>query len=339
MSPLVLTGSDELELFYKKPFWFSYSSINKLLFSPRMFYSHYVLNQREDSTDAHLVAGRVLHCLLFEPDSYDKQFISMPGKYPTDSQRKIIDNIFKYHCTVGNDSLFLDDYSQEILSELLTANLYQSLKTDAQRLDKVLTEENKAYFNFLKESLDKTVVDSVTLANCKESLIELKSNQAVRTLLQLDISADDKHIKTFSEHAIKVDLEYLPYGFKGILDNVVIDYASKTLFINDLKTTGKDIASFPESVEYYKYWIQASIYYKMAWYEFLRELEDSAEWNIMVTFIVIDKYNQVYPYQVSMETMDMWLTRFEDIEDILKYHYENREYKLPYQLALGNVTL
>jgi len=160
MSPLTLTGSDELELFYKNKFYFSYSSINKLLFSPRMFYSHYVLNQREDSTDAHLVAGRVLHCLLFEPDNYNKHFISMPGKFPTDSQRKIIDTIFKYHCTVGNDSLSLDDYSQEILSELLTANLYQSLKTDSQRLDKVLTEENKAYFNFLKQSLDKTVVDS-----------------------------------------------------------------------------------------------------------------------------------------------------------------------------------
>lgn len=339
MSPLTLTGSDELELFYKNKFYFSYSSINKLLFSPRMFYSHYVLNQREDSTDAHLVAGRVLHCLLFEPDNYDKHFISMPGKFPTDSQRKIIDNIFKYHCTIGNDTLSLDDYSQEILSELLSANLYQSLKTDAQRLDKVLTEENKSYFNFLKQSLDMTVVDAVTLANCKESVIELKSNQAVRALLQLDKSVDDKHIKTFSEHPIKVDLDYLPYGFKGILDNVVIDYASKTLFINDLKTTGKDIASFPESVEYYKYWIQASIYYKMAWHEFLRELEDSTEWNIVVTFIVIDKYNQVYPYQVSMETMDMWLVRFEEIEDILKYHYENKEYRLPYQLALGNVTL
>jgi len=339
MSPLTLTGSDELELFYKNKFYFSYSSINKLLFSPRMFYSHYVLNQREDSTDAHLVAGRVLHCLLFEPENYDKHFISMQGKFPTDSQRKIIDNIFKYHCTVGNDSLSLEDYSQEILTQLLTANLYQSLKTDQQRLDKVLTEENKNYFNFLKESLDKTVVDEVTLNGCRESVIELKSNQAVRTLLQLDKSADDKHIKTFSEHAIKVDLDYLPYGFKGILDNVVIDYASKTLFINDLKTTGKDIASFPESVEYYKYWIQASIYYKMAWYEFLRELEDSTEWNIIVTFIVIDKYNQVYPYQVSMETMEMWLARFEDIEDVLKYHYENKEYSLPYELALGNVTL
>jgi hypothetical protein len=244
----------------------------------------------------------------------------MPGKYPTDSQRKIIDNIFKYHCTVGNDSLSLDDYSQEILTELLTANLYQSLKTDQQRLDKVLTDE-------------------VTLNNCKESLIELKSNQAVRSLLQLDKTPNDVHIKTFSEHMISVNQEHLPFGYKGILDNVVMDYDSKTLFINDLKTTGKDIASFPESVSYYKYWIQAAIYHKLAWENFIRPLPDAVEWNIVITFIVIDKYNQVYPYQVSKETLEMWLADFEDIEDKIKYHYENREYKLPYELALGNVTL
>jgi hypothetical protein len=263
----------------------------------------------------------------------------MPGKYPTDSQRKIIDNIFKYHCTVGNDSLSLNDYSQEILTELLTANLYQSLKTDQQRLDKVLTDENKSYFNFLKESLDKTIVDEITLNNCKESLIELKSNQAVRALLQLDKTSNDVHIKTFSEHMISINQEHLPFGYKGILDNVVMDYDSKTLFINDLKTTGKDITSFPESVSYYKYWIQAAIYHKLAWENFIKPLPDAVEWNIVITFIVIDKYNQVYPYQVSKETLEMWLADFEDIEDKIKYHYENREYRLPYELALGNVTL
>ena len=42
---------------------------------------------------------------------------------------------------------------------------------------------------------------------------------------------------------------------------------------------------------------------------------------------------------VSKETLEMWLADFEDIEDKLKYHYENREYKLPYELALGNVKL
>jgi hypothetical protein len=304
-----------------------------------MFYSHYVLNQREDSTDAHLVAGRVLHCLLFEPETFDKQFILLPGKLPSGNNKTVIDNIFKYHCTVGNDSLNLDDYSPEILNQLLTINLHQSLKTDEQRLAKILTEENKDYFTFLKTCLDKTIVDEVTLNGCKESLIELKSNQAVRSLLQLDKTPDDVHIKTFSEHMISVNQEHLPFGYKGILDNVVMDYDSKTLFINDLKTTGKDIASFPESVGYYKYWIQAAIYHKLAWENFIKPLPDAVEWNIVITFIVIDKYNQVYPYQVSKETLEMWLADFEDIEDKLKYHYVNREYKLPYELAIGNVTL
>ena len=339
MSLMTLTGSDELELFYKKPFWFSYSSINKLLFSPRMFYSHYVLNQRQDSTDAHLVAGRVLHCLLFEPKAFDDQFILLPGKLPSGNNKQVIDNIFKYHCTLGNDSLNLDDYSPEILSQLLLINLHQSLKTDEQRLAKILTDENKDYFNFLKTSLDKTIVDEVTLNGCKESLIELKSNQAVRALLQLDKTPSDVHIKTFSEHMISVNQEHLPFGYKGILDNVVMDYDSKTLFINDLKTTGKDIASFPDSVSYYKYWIQAAIYHKLAWNNFIKPLSDAVEWNIVVTFIVIDKYNQVYPYQVSKETLEVWLADFEDIEDKLRYHYDNREYKLPYELAMGNVKL
>ena len=96
MSPLTLTGSDELTQFYNKKFYFSYSSINKLLFSPRAFYSHYVLNQREDSTDAHLVTGRVLHCLLLEEQNYDKYFITMASRIPSESSKKIIDMIFKF---------------------------------------------------------------------------------------------------------------------------------------------------------------------------------------------------------------------------------------------------
>ena len=88
-----LIGSNELDAFYKDKFYFSYSSISKLLFSPAAFYNHYVLKQREDVVAPHLISGRVLHCLLFEPEKYDDIFISMPGKLPTDSQKKIIDNL------------------------------------------------------------------------------------------------------------------------------------------------------------------------------------------------------------------------------------------------------
>jgi len=334
-----LIGSNELDAFYKDKFYFSYSSISKLLFSPAAFYNHYVLKQREDVVAPHLVSGRVLHCLLFEPEKYDDNFISMPGKIPTDSQRKIIDNIFRKYLEINNNTLTLADFSDDILTELLTANLYQSLKTDLQRTEKILTEENKNYFTFLIDSQDKTIVDQPTLNNCKSGVEALKSNEEVRSLLQLDKSEEDVHIESYSELPIEVDAEHLPFGFKGILDNVVIDKESKTIFINDLKTTGKPLVDFPESVQYYKYWIQATVYVKLVFHKFLKDLPDLNEWNLYFTFIVIDKYNQVYPFQVSMETMAIWQQDFEELNDILKYHYENKDFKLPYELAVGNVKL
>jgi hypothetical protein len=334
-----LIGSNELDAFYKEKFYFSYSSISKLLFSPAAFYNHYVLKQREDVVAPHLVSGRVLHCLLFEPEKYDDNFISMPGKIPTDSQRKIIDNIFRKYLEINNNTLSLADFSDDILTELLTANLYQSLKTDLQRIEKILTEENKNYFKFLIDSQDKTIVDEPTLNNCKSGVEALKSNEEVRSLLQLDKSEADVHIESYSELPIEVDAEHLPFGFKGILDNIIIDKESKTIFINDLKTTGKPLVDFPESVQYYKYWVQAMVYVKLTYDKFLKDLPDLNEWNLYFTFIVIDKYNQVYPFQVSMETMTIWQQDFEELTDILKYHYENKDFKLPYELAKGNVKL
>jgi hypothetical protein len=339
MSLQTLTGSEELTQFYNKKFYFSYSSIDKLLFSPRAFYSHYVMNQREDSKGTHLVAGSVLHCLLFEPETFDDKFTVLPGKLPSDKNKQVIDNIFKYHLTLGNNTLTLADYSQEIISELLTINLHQSLKTDQQRLDKIITPDYKEYFEFLKSSLVKTIVDQDTLNGCKVSVEVLKLNNSVRALLQLDKTEEDTHITVHNELLLAIDVDYQPFGFKGILDNIVIDSESKTIFINDLKTTGKNLADFPDAVKYYRYWIQAVVYHKIAYNKFVKGLPDEADWNIVVTFIVIDKYNQIYPFQVSQESLAIWQQDFENIEDIVKYHYENKDYTLPYELAMGNVKL
>jgi hypothetical protein len=336
---MTLNGSDEIEKFYQKKFYFSYSGLNKLLYSPGLFYNHYVLNQREDSTDSHLIGGRVLHCLLFEPEKYDDYFISLPGKLPSENPKKIIDNIFRIHLGYGNDSLLLEDYSQDILTQLLTANLYQNLKTDQQRLDKILTEEHKEYFEFLKNSLDKSIVDQPTLDGCKVQVEILKSNRDVRNLMQLDKSEEDTHIETYNELHIKVDHDKIPFGLHGVLDNVVVDNEAKIIFINDLKTTGKSIQDFPDAVDYYKYWIQAVIYTILATDKFLKDKPNKEAWKTQVSFIVIDKYNLVYPFQVSNETMSQWKSNFRSVLEIAKWHYIQKKYDLPYDLAVGNFKL
>jgi len=336
MNLQISTGSNELDNFYKKEFNFSYSSINKLLFSPKMFYNHYVLKEKEDSTDSHLVIGRVLHCLLLEPLNFDNQFAVMTSKIPSENNKKIIDNIFRNYLVNQNNTLTLEDYSKDILTHLLTINLHQSLKTDQQRLDKILTDENNEYFEFLKLSLGKTVIDETILDNCKKSLDVIKANNDVRALLQLDKIQENDEIEVYNELIVSMSDKNLPFGFKGVLDNVVVDHNSKTIFINDLKTSGKSIQDFPESVDYYKYWIQGTIYVMLASEKFLKDKQD---WNVQLTFIVIDKYNQVYPYQVSSESLNKWKIDFEKIVTQIRWHYDNKQYDLPYDLALGNIKL
>ena len=54
--------------FYDKKFYFSYSSLNKLMWNPAVFYQLYVLGMKEERTDAHLVQGKIVHALLLEED-------------------------------------------------------------------------------------------------------------------------------------------------------------------------------------------------------------------------------------------------------------------------------
>lgn len=339
-----LIGSDELQQFYSNKFYFSYSGINKLLFSPSWFYNHYILKEKEDSVDSHLVNGRVIHCLLLNPQDFDDEFIIVPGKLPGTSNRSIIDEVFKIHLESSDDSLTLDKYEASILSLLATINLHQSLKTDEARAKKIITADNISYFEFLKSSQGKTLLDNKTLNYCKDCVDSVKENESIVQLLQLDKEKENTHLEIFNEEFIKIENKIYTddntFGFKGFLDNVIIDNDAKILFINDVKTTGKPLIDFPDSVEYYRYWLQAAIYYQLAFYKWIRDKEDSVEWRINFTFVVIDKYNQVYPFQVSDETMVTWLKQLRDeIIPMLEYHYNNKDYTLPYDLALGNVKL
>jgi hypothetical protein len=308
------------------------------LYSPRAFYNHYILKQKEDSTDAHLVVGKALHCLLLEPDNFDDYFVMLPGKIPTESNKVILDNIFqKHYLSMNNNSLTLEDFSQDLLNQLLANNLYQSLKTDAQRLEKLITDNNKEYFEFLKTKESKTVIDSAIKAQVDVSVEVLKANSVVMSLLQLD--NDSPGTTVFTELKLQTNSTNFPFGYKGILDNVVIDENSKTVFVNDLKTTNKAIQDFPNAVDYYRYDIQAVIYNILIYDEFIKNKPNPEEWKIIFTFIVIDKFNLVYPFQVSEQTLANWEANFYDVIHKIDYHYRHRDYNLPYELAVGNVKL
>lgn len=326
--------------------YFSYSAINKLLYSPKLFFDHYILNLKEDKMDPHLLAGRVLHCLLLEPENFDDNFLILPDKLPTGNNKTIVEDMYKLYKDNLDlyDGATLDSFETQILDYLLNINLHQSLKTDEQRLAKVLTDQNKDYFDFLVKAEGSTVVDVDMKKQCEETVEIIKKHEDVMNLMQIGSSNPDLIVK--NEIMLQHDLGNYGFGLKGVIDNVVIDPKNKLVFINDLKTTNKNLQDFPETVDYYNYWMQAVIYKKLVqqtiWEkEYSNSLHqfDVYDYNFIITFVVVDKFNQIYPFQVSQNTLEQWESKFKSILGQVSYHYDNCDYGLPYGLAVGKVML
>jgi Na+/pantothenate symporter len=67
--------------------------------------------------------------------------------------------------------------------------------------------------------------------------------------------------------------------------------------------------------------------------------ENQKNYKIIFKFVVIDKYDQVYVFPVSEETLVRWMTSLREALQEANYHYSERKYDLPYVFATGSVTL
>ena len=315
------------ENFYKKKFHFSYSGFNKLLFAPSAFYKHYILNQREDKMEQHLIEGSLLHCLLLEEDKFHDKYVVSPVNLPGDSIKNVVDKVFVRALVTNNLHLSLEELEDDIVQILQDINLYQSLKTDAQRVEKVVTDASISYYNFLTTKGDKAVIDEETLNKVKGYAEIVRSNEKITSLLNIGGSF------SMSEVPFVMDTKYA-FGLRGFVDNVNIDHGAKVIYINDLKTSGKLLQDFPETIEYYKYWLQAAVYCKL-----VRANYGLSDYQIKFHFIVVDKLTQCYAFEVSQVTLNSWMDKLDEIMKIADYHYTNRKFDLPYEYEVGNVIL
>jgi hypothetical protein len=328
--------------FYSKPFSLSYSGLNKMLYSPSLFYRHYILQQREEKLESYLIDGKVIHCLLLDDGSFNEQFMLMPSTLPTDNTRKLVDAI--YNTTKEGPGL-LENYTVEILEYLKKINLHQSLADDKKapfktgddkRLEKILTEDAKSYFEFLKIKKNKDLLDEVTMTRCNEAVTALRENSKVCDLLGL-LTSEMDNVDIHNEKLYFAEVDF-PFGLKGVVDNIKVDHDKKIIYVNDLKTTGKTIVDFKETIEFYNYWSQAAIYMRLVWYNF-SELLNTEGWSVVFHFVVIDKYQQVYPFEITIETMQDWQARLEEKLKEAAWHYNSRDYSLPKAFAEGSVKL
>jgi hypothetical protein len=325
--------------FYKKPFEFSYSSLNKLLWNPQAFYQIYVLGNREEKTESYLVNGKIIHCLLLEPEKFNDQFIVSPAKLPTDSTRSVVDRVYAHAVELqanGDARTEFTDFSDAVLDVLKDINLHQSLKTDQQRIDKMYTAEAMNYWEFLKAKGNKTLIDQETYDFCKTGVDLIKMNPEICDLIGCNIT-DFSNKEVFNELFVNAQMNNKPFGVKGIIDNLVIDHDKKIIYINDIKTTSKDLKDFPSSIEFYNYSLQAAMYCSLIGIKFINLIDRGYE--LKFHFVVIDRSYQVYAFPVSENTLNNWLSALMTGLEKAEWHYINKNYDLPYDFALRKVIL
>lgn len=314
-------------------FKFSYSSLNKLLFSPSLFYKDYILFDRELRTDKHLIEGKLLHLMLLQPKKLHDDFSITPSKIPSDNVRKVLNNITFY--TDATELSLVDD--KIILDSLKEINLYQSMKDEEKRIAKVRTAECEDYFAFKTDIGNKDIIDNDMLAKATERVELIKENKSVMSLLNdepTDFEMDG--LEVYNEKFLECTLEKYNFGLHGYIDRYVIDHDKKEITIIDLKTTNKTITDFPETIEFYNYWLQAAVYVTLV----SKNINKNAEnYKINFNFIVIDKYNQIYNFSVSTKTMDTWGDGLIGILEMADYHVKENNYDLPYQFLKENVIL
>jgi len=338
--------------FYNSPFNFSYSSLNRLLYAPSIFYREYILQEKEVRNDLHLIEGKLIHYLILDSAQFDDKFILAADNLPTASVKDIIDIV---HAVTTDSEGSLEDQKEVILAAMREYPLHQNLvddkkpdkdgvqKTgDEKRLDKILTDQSIQYYEFLKNKRNRDIIDQATLYKCSEAAQIIKSNSKIVSLLGLDRIASDV-LGIYNEVELTAPIEDIDtripfeFGLKGIIDNLVVDVNAKRVTINDLKTSNKSLKEFPESVEYWKYWLQIGVYLRLVAH-FLKDVITD-DWTIEVNFIVCDKYNQVYAFKVSDETISKWKDDTRKVLLEAKYHYDNRDYTLPFEFVAQEVLL
>lgn len=334
--------------FYEKPFNFSYSALNRLLTAPNIFYKEYVLRQKEIKTEKYLLEGILIHHLLLDHLGFDEKFLVTPEKLPSENSMKVAKMVFdlykkKVDDDPANAELELVDFTPQILEILKDLNLHQSLKDtdsgsgDSKRIAKIIEPKTEEYFNFLKKKGQREIIDSGILDRCTLAADLIKTDQGIRDLLGMDLESDGVNYGVYNELELEMELEGFPFGIKGILDNMVADVKNKRIRINDFKTTGKSLVDFPDSVEYWNYWLQAAIYLTLAMEYFKKFIDDS--WTFEFNFIVFDKYDQIFAYPVSNETMVAWTKKMWEVLKEAQYHYNEKDYTLPYRFVAGEVAL
>mgnify|MGYP005989467283 CR=1 FL=1 len=272
--------------------------------------------------------GSLVDDLLLDEESFDDKYLVYNGSRPTATLGKLAD-------------IILDNYNEvptiDKVVEIAVNNKFWSKYAEATLIKTIDTPDLWEYLNAQLESRKRTLITTDDL---------LLANDIKDALLTHDFSRDI-FINNFDNHnQVKFVMKYKDFKIRGILDRVIVNHKDKTVRFIDLKTGANPVEEFENSFIKFKYYFQAAIYTK-AFDVISKDLGFEGYTLLPFEFLYIGRYQKI---PLLYEFTDKWnnaaingfkkgpytYTGLNHNLDLIKWHYDNREFELSKFIKTSN---
>lgn len=306
--------------------------------SPQLF-----INPPKSEYSTSLELGSAVHQLILQPKDYELSDYS--GK-PSGKCGVFIDYIFKNRSkgmsiyeSIETASRQADYYQDSFKADwhdkhIIPKRIKSALKSG---MDYYLRKLNNEFVAFNKEVI---VLPQAQLETCKRCLRSFKNNVGIQHILQDNIFDPKQYL---NEIALFSDIEVLlpdghlvPLKIKGKFDSVVLDPETKTAYLNDIKTTSKQLEYFMGTTlinddgieevyngvfEYHHYFRQLAVYSLML-QMYLDHCLYKADYNIKCNIFAIETTgdNRSQMFRINNSYIQYGIQEFKELICRVAYH-------------------
>lgn len=318
---------------YRKLGQDSFTSIKLFIDDRNKYYKKHILGQaiteEDETSNDNLRVGSLVDCLLFNPDNLEDKFVTTSSTLPPKQMLNFVNNLYKRTLENTVDgrvtrelSLLIEDayndtkYNKD--GEIIAfkrAGSFEKLKEDF-----IVKKIGYDYYLDLRNRGNKFVITMGELENAKKTVDILRMHKYTR-----DILNPGSDYTVYNQLILAGEYNDLPV--KCMVDTVLVNEKTKTVYSYDLKTTW-NVDHFEKNYLKYKYYLQCALYTAM--------LQDYFEgYTVMpMRFLVVDKIGYMDPviYKIDPTQMDeahngfsanqTWYIGLDEAIEDIKYHIE-----------------
>lgn len=281
-----------------------------------------LIAEKKDPTDA-MKFGSIVDTLLTNIEEFANKYTIANFKMPSEALSEIVNCIYKDVQQERRDYSTIKSLPQSYLMAVLDKYNYRTNLKEDTRLNYLL-KDGEAYYQHLKSSLNKEVIDEAVYVKAMTLVQNIKQSKYVPK----ELFTKTKNIEVLMQSKIFFK------NLKSMYDYIVVNHDDKTILPIDLKIVEYKASEFYRSFFKFKYYRQAEVYTDLLRLVIAEEGSFKDYTILPFTFLVASKVDfkvlqyQFNPLYVNEELMifNKPYPPYTQLIDQIQWHMDNKEF-------------